>query len=69
MTSGPRLEIVGLSRSVRGFHDVQAYFGVFWALSLYAHQCHIYASGHFHSSSLLLRFGLEFRRRPKLAEF
>jgi hypothetical protein len=36
MTSGSGLEIVGLSRSVGGFHGVQAYSGVFWALSLHS---------------------------------
>jgi hypothetical protein len=36
MTSGSKLEIVGSSRSVGGFHGVWAYFGVFRALSLYS---------------------------------
>jgi hypothetical protein len=34
MTSGSKLEIVGLSRSVGGFHGVWAYSGVFQTLSL-----------------------------------
>jgi hypothetical protein len=34
MTSGSRLENVGLSRSVGGFHGVRAYYGVFQSLSL-----------------------------------
>jgi hypothetical protein len=34
MTSGSRLEIVGLLRSVGGFHGVWAYSGVFRTLSL-----------------------------------
>jgi hypothetical protein len=33
MTSGSRLEIFGLLSSVGGFHDVQAYSGVFLAIS------------------------------------
>jgi hypothetical protein len=34
MTSESRLEMVRSSRSIRGFHDVQAYFGVFQTISL-----------------------------------
>jgi hypothetical protein len=36
MTSGSSLELVGLPRSIGGFHYVWAYFGVFQAPSLYS---------------------------------
>jgi hypothetical protein len=36
MTSGSRLENISLPRSVGGFHNVRAYFGIFQAPSYYS---------------------------------